>query len=128
MPSDILDKNVLRARVFKALGHPVRMALVELLMQGERCVCELTEACDGNMPAVSKHLAVLREAGVVTSRREGTNIHYRLRMPCVRQFIICVDTHLGEEVRGLAELLGAAPACACHAADAATAKNGGDEA
>jgi len=123
MPTPSLDRNTFRARVFKALGHPVRMALVEQLLQGERCVCELAEACEGNMPAVSKHLAQLKEAGILESRREGTNIHYSLRMTCVAGFLSCVDSHLAGQAEALAaEFLGAgggtgAP-CACAAGKA----------
>lgn len=95
--------NALRAQVFKALGNPVRMALVQELLAGERCVCDLAQALGGNMPAVSKHLATLREAGIVSCRREGTTIHYSLAMACVAGFLHCVDGHLRREAARLAD-------------------------
>lgn len=83
-----------RAAVFKALGHPARLRMVQALSEGERCVCELTEMADMDMSTVSKHLSVLRQAGVVASRKQGTSVHYRLVLTCVPVFLDCVDSHL----------------------------------
>jgi len=67
------------AEVFKALGDPVRLRLFYLLSQGrELCVCHLTEALELPQSTVSRHLAVLRQAGLVDTRRDGKWIHYRL--------------------------------------------------
>lgn len=64
---------------FAALAHPLRLrSLVLLAAEGELCVCELTHVLDVAQPTVSRHLAQLREAGVVRDRREGTWVHYRL--------------------------------------------------
>lgn len=64
---------------FSALAHTVRLrALMLLLRERELCVCELTYALDLSQPMISRHLAQLREAGVVLDRREGLWIHYRL--------------------------------------------------
>lgn len=88
-----------RARIFKALGNPARLALVDQLCQGERCVCELQPETGVELPTVSRHLAVLREAGIVKERRQGTNIYYSLRMACVRNFMACIDAFLTDEAR-----------------------------
>jgi ArsR family transcriptional regulator, arsenate/arsenite/antimonite-responsive transcriptional repressor len=69
------------ARVFKALGDPVRLRLVSLIGAhegGEVCVCELTEAFDLSQPTISHHLKVLREAGIIDSQRRGTWVYYWL--------------------------------------------------
>ena len=66
-------------QLFGALAHPLRLRAALLLRdQGELCVCELTHAFATRQPVVSRHLAELRKAGLVTSRRDGTWIHYRL--------------------------------------------------
>ncbi len=66
-------------QLFTTLAHPLRLRAALLLhAQGELCVCELTEVFTTPQPVVSRHLAQLRKAGVVTSRRDGTWIHYRL--------------------------------------------------
>jgi ArsR family transcriptional regulator len=71
--------NVLPETVFSALAHPTRLRLLLLLLaQGELCVCELTHAIGAAQPNISRHLAQLREAGLVTDRREGLWIHYRI--------------------------------------------------
>lgn len=83
-----------RAAVFKALGHPVRLLMVDALAKGELCVCDLTRLAGLDVSTVSKHLAVLREAAVVDSRKEGANVFYRLTLSCVPGFISCVDAHI----------------------------------
>ena len=64
--------------LFQALGDEVRVRMVALLAHGELCVCHLEEALKLTQPTASRHLAVLRNAGVVESRRQGQWIHYRL--------------------------------------------------
>jgi len=66
------------ARILKALGHPVRIKLLNLLRGGEECVCHLTAALGLPQPYISQHLAVLRNAGLIVARKEGLNIYYRL--------------------------------------------------
>jgi DNA-binding transcriptional ArsR family regulator len=63
---------------FKALGNPTRAQIVEFLLGGERCVCEMTGPLDVSQPLVSHHLALLREAGLVTMRKEGTRTYYAI--------------------------------------------------
>jgi len=65
--------------LFDALGDPIRRRiLVMLLASDEHCVCHLHEALDAPQPKISRHLAVLREAGLVLARREGVWMHYRI--------------------------------------------------
>jgi len=71
----------LHAQVCQAIGHPKRMQILELLREGERCVCEMGPALGLRQANVSQHLAILRSAGVVLSRREGVWIHYRVADP-----------------------------------------------
>ena len=64
---------------FPALADPTRLrCLLLLASEGELCVCELTHALDVSQPKISRHLATLREAGIVDDRREGLWIHYRI--------------------------------------------------
>ena len=77
--------------VFKALGSPARLTLVRTLFEGERCVCDLVEAVGLGWSTTSKHLDVLREAGVVSSDKRGQKIFYRLELDCVAHFIDCLD-------------------------------------
>ena len=77
--------------VFKALGSRGRLTLVRSLMNGERCVCDLVQAVGLGWSTTSRHLEVLREAGVVASEKRGQKVFYRLDLDCVGHFIDCLD-------------------------------------
>lgn len=81
-----------KAKVFKALAHPTRLQIVLLLAAAEeKCVCEIIPLVGASQPMVSRHLAVLREAGIVASRKKGLEVHYRLTLPCVAKLLDCLD-------------------------------------
>jgi ArsR family transcriptional regulator len=74
-----MDSHQRMAEIMKALAHPVRLQILEVLHQGEECVCHLEAALGLRQAYVSQQLARLREAQLVTDRREGTNVFYSLR-------------------------------------------------
>lgn len=78
------------AGVFKALGHPVRLMIVEMLMDGERCVCELHKDSERDMSTISSHLNILKNSGVVTCEQRGKNVFYSLACPCLRDVLVCL--------------------------------------
>jgi ArsR family transcriptional regulator len=78
----------------KALAHPTRMFIVDELSRGERCVCELTEMIGVEMPTVSRHLSLLKNAGLVQDEKRGLKIFYQLRVPCCLSFLKCVESVL----------------------------------
>ena len=80
-----------KAAIFKALGHPTRLEIVEALARREHCVCELVEMVPGSQATTSKHLEVLLEAGIVERRREGVRMIYALALPCVLDAIPCIE-------------------------------------
>jgi ArsR family transcriptional regulator len=80
-----------RAKVMKALAHPTRLFIVDQLAEGERCVCELTEMIGADMSTVSKHLSVLRDAGIVSDDKRGLQVFYQLRVPCILNIFGCVE-------------------------------------
>ncbi len=81
----------LKAEVFKAMGHPLRLGIIEFLQLGEKCVCEIVEHVGTEISNVSKHLSVLKKTGIVTDRRDGLKMMYRLTMPCALDFARCVE-------------------------------------
>ena len=85
-----------RAGVMKALAHPSRLFIVDELSRGERCVCELTEMVGADVSTVSKHLSVLKRAGIVLDDKRGAQVFYRLRVPCILNFFGCVEAVLDE--------------------------------
>ena len=86
-----------RARVIKAMAHPTRLFLVEELSKGERCVCNLTEMVGADISTVSKHLSLLKNAGIVEDDKRGTQVFYSLKVPCVLNFFTCVESVLESE-------------------------------
>jgi DNA-binding transcriptional ArsR family regulator len=81
-----------RARVIKAMAHPTRLFIVdELAENGERCVCDLTEMIGADISTVSKHLAVLKAAGIIDDEKRRNQVFYSLRVPCVLDFFRCVE-------------------------------------
>ncbi|HHU88902.1 MAG: ArsR/SmtB family transcription factor [Sphaerochaetaceae bacterium] len=77
------------AQLFKALGHPVRLAMIEALNERSWCVCELAESLEINKSAASKHLSLLNSLGVIEMEREGTRVNCTLKMGCVIQMMHC---------------------------------------
>jgi len=80
-----------KARMMKALAHPTRLFMVEELAKGERCVCELRDMVGADISTVSKHLALLKAAGIVADDKRGLKVFYRLKTPCVLGFFDCVE-------------------------------------
>ena len=78
-----------RAEILKALAHPVRVLIVETLSRGDRCVCELNELADIDQSNISRHLAILKKAGIVIDRRDGMRVFYHLRTPCILNALKC---------------------------------------
>jgi ArsR family transcriptional regulator len=93
MDTKSLAKYEARAKIIKALAHPARLMIVdELAESGERCVCELTELVGSDMSTVSRHLAQLKEAGIVELEKRGKMIFYRLRVTCLLKFFDCIES------------------------------------
>lgn len=83
-----------KAAVLKALAHPTRLWMVEQLETGEKCVCEFAELIDADFSTVSKHLNVLKQAGIVADEKRGKQVYYSLKVPCVLNFMHCVEAVL----------------------------------
>ena len=71
------------AAVTKAMAHPTRLHILEILAQDDACVCHLTAILNQRQPYISQQLMVLRDAGLVTDRRDGVMVYYSLSCPCV---------------------------------------------
>lgn len=82
----------IQAQVFKALAHETRLRIVEILAtEGGKCVCELVEKLGFDQSTISKHLALMKSVGLVTSSKDGLRVTYSLSMPCVYQFMKCLQ-------------------------------------
>lgn len=87
-----------RAKIAKAMSHPSRLLMLDLLQQQEMCVGDLTEQVGADQSTVSKHLAVLKEVGLVAVRKEGSLSYYQLKCGCLDGFFSCMEAVLVSEL------------------------------
>ena len=87
-----------RAKIIKAMAHPTRLFIIDELAQGKKCVCELTKMIGADMSTVSKHLSVLKNAGIVYDEKVGTKIFYHLRCNCITPFMGCIETVIKQNI------------------------------
>ena len=99
------EKLQAKAQVLKAMAHPSRLFIVDELAKGERCVCELTAMIGADMSTVSKHLAVLKNAGIIADEKRGAMVYYRLRARCLQSLFACVESMLQTKAREQVELV-----------------------
>lgn len=80
-----------RAKIVKALAHPTRIFIVEKLNKQPHCVCELTEMIGADTSTVSKHLSILKNAGIISDEKRGTSVYYTLQCTCIMNMLGCVE-------------------------------------
>ena len=88
-----------RARILKALAHPTRLFMVDELAREERCVTELADMVGADVSTISRHLSVLKSAGIVRDEKRGSQVFYSLRVPCVLKFFSCAESVLASVAR-----------------------------
>lgn len=88
-----------RAKIVKAMAHPTRLFIVDQLSKGNRCVCELTVMIGADTSTVSKHLSILKNAGLIKDEKKGTQVFYNLKTPCILNFFGCVESILESTAR-----------------------------
>ena len=94
-----------QAEIAKAIAHPLRIAIVSFLEDGEQCVCDIAEHIGSERSNVSRHLSVMANAGLLEYRKEGLKVIYRLRCPCILEFFSCMGRVLKQQARDSEELL-----------------------
>ncbi len=99
------EQAVLRATILKALAHPVRVLIVDALTTNDRCVCELNALADIDQSGLSRHLAILKKAGIVRDRREGMKVFYHLETPCILKALACTLEVVKADTRRTTRLL-----------------------
>jgi ArsR family transcriptional regulator len=89
----------IRAKIIKAMAHPVRLMIIDCLKKKERSFSELFDLFKLDKSTVSKHLLVLKEAGIVSSKKDGSDMIYKLEVPCVTDFFGCVTAVIESTVK-----------------------------
>ena len=95
----------MKVEILKALANVTRLRIAEMLLSRERCVNDIAHDLDLERTSVSKHLAVLQKANLLTSRKEGTTVFYALQIPCILNVFGCVEEVLREQAKVKASVL-----------------------
>ena len=88
-----------QAEVVKGFAHALRIAILDFVKDGEKCVCDIAEQVGAEQSNVSRHLAVMVSSGVLVSRKQGLKVMYRVKTPCVLEFLGCVNRCLLEQAQ-----------------------------
>ncbi|MDF7800060.1 metalloregulator ArsR/SmtB family transcription factor [Pontiellaceae bacterium B1224] len=101
------EKNLYeaKAKVLKALAHPTRLWMAEQLSAGEMCVCEFVDQVDADFSTISKHLSVMKQAGIVEDDKRGKQVYYKMKVPCVMNFMGCVEAVIKSNAKDQAALV-----------------------
>lgn len=93
------EKYLARTSIIKALAHSTRLFIVDKLAKKPYCVCELTAMVGDDITTVSKHLSVLKNAGLVAVEKKGTQVFYHLKLPCIMGFLSCAEETIKSTIR-----------------------------
>jgi ArsR family transcriptional regulator len=96
-----------QAEIAKAIAHPLRIAIVDFLKDGEQCVCDIAEHVGSERSNVSRHLSVMVSAGILDYRKQGLKVIYALKTPCILDFFSCVVGVLKQQAKDNETLLAA---------------------
>ena len=105
--SDVETKKLyeIKAEIIQAIGHPIRLAIIDFLSGGEQCVFDIAKHVGAQRSNVSRHLAVMLNAGVIACRKDGLKVIYWLRTPCITKFLGCVTDVLRHQIKENNEVL-----------------------
>ncbi len=95
----------IKAEMFKALAHPIRLKIMELLLKGERSVGDIVKKIGSEPPNISRHLSILKRAGLVFDVKKGQNVYYSAKNPCVDEITTCIRSFLKAKVEAQQKLL-----------------------
>ncbi|HIJ52616.1 MAG TPA: winged helix-turn-helix transcriptional regulator [Planctomycetes bacterium] len=94
-----------QAEIAKAIAHPLRIAIVDFLRDGEQCVCDIAEHVGSERSNVSRHLSVMVNVGILDYRKQGLKVIYALKTPCILDFFSCVVGVLKQQAKDNEKLL-----------------------
>jgi DNA-binding transcriptional ArsR family regulator len=94
-----------QAQIAQAIGHPLRLEIIDFLKDGEQCVCDIAEQIGAERSNVSRHLSLMVAAGVLEYRKNGLKVIYRLKCPCILEFFSCISGVIKQQVKDDKEIL-----------------------
>ena len=100
-----LKKYELWSEILKAIANPVRLLIIEELQKGEKSLGDFNNLLQIDISTISRHLNTLKKSGVIESNKKGTQVFYKLKIPCVLNFFTCVQEVLKERLKEEMKLL-----------------------
>lgn len=94
-----------QAEIVKALAHPIRIAIVDYLSDGPRCVCDIAKHVRSERSNVSRHLSVMTSAGILDNYKDGLKVIYKLKRLCILEFFSCIKRCIMEQAKENQRLL-----------------------
>ncbi len=94
-----------QAEILKALAHPLRVAILDFLKDGEQCVCDIAKYIGSERSNVSRHLSIMVSCGILECRKDGLNMMYDLKAKCILEFFNCITTCLKQQAKEDIKLL-----------------------
>ncbi|MFH1369744.1 MAG: metalloregulator ArsR/SmtB family transcription factor [Planctomycetota bacterium] len=94
-----------QAGIAQAMAHPLRIAIIDFLKEGQQCVCDIAEHIGAERSNVSRHLSVMVNAGILECHKKGLKVIYKLKCPCILDFFACMSGVLKNEARENSRLL-----------------------
>ena len=94
-----------QAKIIQAIGHPLRLEIIDFLKAGEQCVCDIAKHIGAERSNVSRHLSLMVSAGVLEYRKDGLKVIYKLKCPCILDFFSCITGVLKQQFREDEKLL-----------------------
>lgn len=94
-----------QAEIAKAIAHPLRIAIIDFLKEGEQCVCDIADYVGAERSNISRHLSVMVKAGVLAYRKEGLKVIYKLKCVCILDFFTCVIKVIKQQAKDNEKML-----------------------
>jgi ArsR family transcriptional regulator len=95
----------LKAEVLKALAQPTRLKILELLRNGERCICEIVPAINGEQSNISRHISLMQKSHLVTTRKDGVKVMVKVRDPKIFEILDSVSLLLKKQIQETGKLI-----------------------
>jgi len=95
----------LKAELLKALAQPTRLKILELLRNGERCICEIVPAINGEQSNISRHISLMQKSHLVTTRKDGVKVMVKVRDPKIFEILDSVSLMLKKQIRETGKLI-----------------------
>ena len=95
----------LKAEILKALAQPTRLKILELLRNGERCICEIVPAINGEQSNISRHISLMQKSHLVTTRKDGVRVMVKVRDPRIFEILDDVSLMLKKQMEETRKLI-----------------------